>query len=292
MFSNCRNPYFSCCLILFLVSPIASLTNFVLVWESLNRAVGKKVFIHHPINSVDLKKNKKTSKGCTFGVNASVREELLFFSFCPKSTVSFTCQSREDQPGTNRSKTFKDLRADQQILCTTINSDSMLMRYVYSWQRQRKKKRERDSTMVYDELPVCVCVCLCVSVCVCVSVCLCVCVCVCVCVYLSAKVLQWCIYDTPFTSGGASCLSFFSPRSLMGLGWWCRGGPSPPAMLPTREEEGPPPPPPPPPRPPEECCTLRSLLPSTRICRRKEVSTVLLYTSQLQGQNYDHMHDH
>lgn len=54
--------------------------------------------------------------------------------------------------------------------------------------------------MVYDKLHVCVCVCVFLSVYVC----------------LSERVLQWCIYDTPFTSGGASCLSFFIPRSLMG----------------------------------------------------------------------------
>lgn len=101
----------------------------------------------------------------------------------------------------------------------------------------------------------------------CLSVCISDCVvvvCVCVCASLSERVFQWSIYDTPFTSGGASCLSFFIPRSLMGLWWWWRDGPSPPALMPPWDEEGPPPP-----RPPEECCTLRSLLPSTRIWSRK-----------------------
>lgn len=66
---------------------------------------------------------------------------------------------------------------------------------VFDKDREKKKKRERETMMVYDKLPGCVCVCL------------------------SEKVLQWCVYDTPFTSGGggASCLSFFIPRSLMGL---------------------------------------------------------------------------
>lgn len=94
---------------------------------------------------------------------------------------------------------------------------------------------------------------------------------VCFCVCLDEKVLQWVIYDTPFTSGGASCLSFFIPRSLMGLWWWWRDGPSPLEPIPPWDEEGPPPPPP---LPPEECCTLRSLLPSTRICGGKKTSTV------------------
>ena len=149
------------------------------------------------------------------------------------------------------------------------------MKYVYSrvW-RKRKKKRERDwdSTMVYDQLPVCVSECVCVSVS----------ERVCVCVYLNEKFLQWCIYDTPFTSGGASCLSFFIPRSLMGLGWW-RDVPSPPT--PPWEEEGPPPPPPPP-RPPDECCTLRSLLLSTRICGEKETSTVWSHSAQVQRDDH------
>lgn len=115
----------------------------------------------------------------------------------------------------------------------------------------------------------------------------CLCVCLWVCVCLSEKVLQWCIYDTPFTSGGASCLSFFIPRSLMGLWWWWRDGPSPPALTPPWDEEGPPP------RPPEECCTLRSLLLSTRICGRKDISTVWFHTSQLQVEGkYDQMHNH
>lgn len=103
-------------------------------------------------------------------------------------------------------------------------------------QRQKRKSRDWDSTMFCDELPVCVC--------------------------LSEKVLQWGIYDTPFTSAGASCFSFFIPLSLVGLWWWWRGCPSPlPLRLPW-DEDGPP-------RPPEECCTLRSLFPSTRICGRK-----------------------
>lgn len=116
---------------------------------------------------------------------------------------------------------------------------------IHVFDEDREQKSQRDSTMVYDELFVFVCACI--SECVC----------------LREKVLQWYIYDTPFTRGGASCLSFFIPRSLMGLWWWWRDGPSPLALMPPWAEEGPPP------RPPEECCTLRSLLLSTRICGKR-----------------------
>lgn len=107
--------------------------------------------------------------------------------------------------------------------------------------------------------------------------CLCVFECVSVCVCLSKMVLQWCIYDTPFTKAGASCLSFFIPRSLKGLWWWWRDWPSP---MPPWDEEGPPPPPSPP-LPPEECCTLRSLFPSTRIYGKKgKITYSLVYKTE------------
>lgn len=108
--------------------------------------------------------------------------------------------------------------------------------------------------------------------------------CVCVCESLGEKSFQRPAYDTPFTSGGPSCLSFFIPRSLMGLWWWWRVGPSPPALMPPWDEEGPPPLP----RPPEECCTLRSLLPSTRICRSKNNNPVLHVTARSRGEQDVH----
>lgn len=104
-----------------------------------------------------------------------------------------------------------------------------------------KGERKSEKLRLYNEAWPVACVCV-------FDVCLCQC----------ERVLQERIYDTPFTSGGASCLSFFIPLSLMGR-WWWREGPSP-LVTPPWDEEGPP-------RPPEECCTLRSLFPSTRICR-------------------------
>lgn len=80
---------------------------------------------------------------------------------------------------------------------TSLPETSVLMKYVYLCLTKRKRKKKTESTMVYDVA--------CVYASECVYVC------------LSEKVLQWRIYDTPFTSGGASCLSFFIPRSLMGL---------------------------------------------------------------------------
>lgn len=160
-------------------------------------------------------------------------------------------QDTPEQSGTNRTFTLKRVkRAGEQI------ASGLPFPCCWDWcihvfdKRQEEKKRE---TLQWFRMS-----CMCVSVCVC----------------LSEKVHQWCVYDTPFTSGGASWLSFFIPRSLMGLWWWWRGGPSAPvatAPTPPWADKGPPPPPP---LPPEECCTLRSLLLSTRIYERKEIRTV------------------
>lgn len=167
--------------------------------------------------------------------------------------------SRQDQemPDQTRAEHWNQSRPvdtrSPLVYFTTVNS-SMLMEMCVLCMCLTKTEKEKARETLRCFMTSCLCMCVCFWMCVC----------------LSEKVLQWCIYDTPFTSGGASCLSFFIPRSLMSR-WWWRDGPSPPALRPPWDEEGPPPPPAPPPPPPrpEECCTLRSLFPSTRIWGNK-----------------------